>query len=67
MSDELLDAIEANTTKPQAVTVDGTSATQFSLQDQIAVHKYVRANEVTADPVAAMRGMCLKIVPPGAF
>jgi len=40
MSDELLDAIASNAQKPQTASVDGTSASQFSLSEQIAAHKY---------------------------
>ncbi len=39
----LAPAIAANAAAPRTVTVDGTTATQHSLPDQIAADKYLRA------------------------
>jgi hypothetical protein len=64
---ELSDRIEADASKPQSMASDGKSVTNRSLQDQIAADKYLREVEGTAPQniAATLRGICLKIVPPG--
>jgi hypothetical protein len=57
-------AIAEAALKPQAVTVDGRSATAHSLPDQIEADKYRRQAEAAGNPAAAM--FRVRISPPGA-
>jgi len=56
--------LAANATGPQSVSVDGTSTTEFSLPDQIAADKYLRANRARRRPGLGV--IFRKILPPGA-
>ena len=63
MPDELADAIETNAQAPASASVDGQSAKQHPLKDQIEADRYLAAR------VAAKVGLGIrqtKVVPPGA-
>lgn len=47
-AETLLDTIADNVAKPQAVSVDGQSVTNFGLQDQLAVQKAVAGQRAAA-------------------
>lgn len=61
----LSDQIAVDATKPQSMSGDGISVSNRSLPDQIEADKYARANAAAASMPSAVRGMFLKIVPPG--
>jgi len=66
MSD-LTTQIETQAEKTQATSADGVSVSRRSLTDLIEADKHLRATEATkpANISATIRGMMLKIVPPG--
>ncbi len=55
--------IAENATKPQTASQDGRSASQFSIQDQIAAAKF-RATQTAAAEDFPLN--CRQIVPPGS-
>lgn len=56
--------IETNRQKPKSATVDGNTATQHSLPDQIKADQYLKGKEATS---GSKRGFQLgKFKPPGA-
>lgn len=64
MSDVIQDAIKANATGPQSVSVDGNTVTQHPLPAQIEADRYVKSQEAKARKGFGLRFQ--KIVPPGA-
>ena len=60
--ESLDDAMLANATGPAAASVDGVSTNQHSIQDQIALRKFLGGKAVGANPHLALRWA--KIVPP---
>lgn len=63
MADDLKDTIEQNAKGPKQASVDGVSAQQHSLPDQIAADKYLAAKKASANPARAFTRV--KIIPPG--
>jgi len=64
MTDDLKDAIKQNAEGPKQATVDGVTAQQHSLTEQIAADKYLADKDaVSKDPTKAFTRV--KIVPPG--
>jgi len=63
MSDELLEKIETNASAPKTASVDGRSATQHDLSDQIEAQKFLDSRTIAKK---ASRLVFNQIVPPGA-
>jgi hypothetical protein len=60
---DLTDEIEANAQGPKQMTVDGNSATQHDLAQQIDADRYLASREASR---SAKRGLVLtKLSPPG--
>ena len=66
MSD-ITDQIEADAVKAQSVTSDGQSITRRSLSELIAADRHLRQTTATSPTtiLATLRGMSLKVIPPG--
>lgn len=68
----LTDTVETNAAKPKLVVVDGQTAEQHSLKDQIEAAKFVAARDATAETTGNSVGNGLngftffKFKPPGA-
>jgi len=64
MADDLKDTIKQNAQGPKQASVDGVTAQQHSLVDQIAADKYLAGKEAAArNPAKAFTRV--KIVSPG--
>jgi hypothetical protein len=61
--DDIIDATDTASNKPQSASVDGNNVTAHSLPDRIALEKHRAAN---AQAVSAGRLIFNKISPPGA-
>lgn len=65
MSD-ISDALQSKALEPASVSVDGQSVAQRSIGDQVAADKYSRSIDALTSPKRALKGMTVKLVPPGA-
>ena len=63
MADDLKDVIQQNASGPQQATVDGVTAQQHSLPDQIAADKYLAGKAALGKRNFGLTRA--KIVPPG--
>jgi len=62
---ELQNAIEQNARQPAQVSVDGLTARQHSLRDQIEADRYVESKKAV-NTSGTLGVICKKLVPPGA-
>lgn len=63
-NDDLIDSIETNAQSPKSVEIDGNSAEQHPLKDQIAFDRYQRSVNATKNKTGL--GITLRrLKPPG--
>ena len=63
MSDELEDTIRQNAQRPKQAAVDGVSAEQHPLPEQIAADRYLASKNATRKK--GLAGILRKLIPPG--
>ena len=67
MASELEEQIETQAGEPRSASADGASAEQHPLPDQIAADRYLEEKKASRlSPTARLRGLFVKLVPPGA-
>ena len=63
MAEDLKDAISENAQQPAKATVDGQTAEQHNLKDQIAADRHLSSKDAVKSPTRGLRFS--KLVPPG--
>ena len=64
---DLTEQIASGAAEPQTITVDGTTTVNRPLSDQVAADQHTRAAKATApgNLIKTLKGICVRIVPPG--
>ncbi|MEX0702018.1 MAG: hypothetical protein WD069_07975 [Planctomycetales bacterium] len=63
MADDLEDVIRQNAQAPASASMDGASAAQHPLRDQIEADRHLAARKAAKSPTFGLR--LAKIIPPG--